>query len=729
MSLSVRFHLVLILVGINVLGTVVVAAFAYRTSRQTLEQQALLAVGAIAEARQQAVVRLLERRQERLGGSLATLEALCGERGPKGTLGLERECMHDVLVGVHTAERAAAVELRYGTRRLAARGSWRKPAPSPDSGALVSFTADRQTEYTMRARRGRLSVRARFPIGDLVPIFRDRSGLNANGEVMLVNGKGAPLTALRYQAPDAGERLPAMASIQRCLAGESGEILTRDYRNAMVISGFRPAPAIGGGCVVANLQYSDALVPINRLGRTFMYAAAAFILVGIALSFVVSHAIAKPIARLAGSAHAMQEGRFDQPVRAGGPTEVRQLARAFTTMARSIGDLVHREQAARMNAEEASRLKDAFLATLSHELRTPLTAILGWSSMITRRPGDAKQTVYAAQVIERNARRQARLVDDLLDVSRMVSGQMRLQLSTVSLDAVVDEALEAVRPGAEAKSLELVKRADAPVGIIRGDADRLQQVVWNLLSNAVRFTPQGGRIEVRLREVDNEAEIRVTDTGIGLSPDFVPHVFDRFRQADSSMSRIHGGLGLGLSIVRHLVELHGGTVRAESAGEGQGAAFTVRLPMHADARAIARAADSGPRSDAPPLALQGMRVLIVDDDPDTRELLRAMLEDAGAIVATTASAGETRAVIGRQPPDLLIADIGMPNEDGYSLMRSVRALETDLTHRVPAIALTAHARAEDVDRALASGFQVHLAKPVEASQLVSAIATLVHPDA
>jgi signal transduction histidine kinase/ActR/RegA family two-component response regulator len=460
-----------------------------------------------------------------------------------------------------------------------------------------------------------------------------------------------------------------------------------------------------------------------------MLAAAAIILLGIALAFIVSDAIAKPIARLAASARAMKDGRFDQPVPGGGPTEVRQLALAFTTMARSIGDLVHREQAARRNAEEASRLKDGFLATLSHELRTPLTAILGWSSMITRGQADAAQTAYAVQVIERSARRQARLVDDLLDVSRMVTGQMRLQVSSVSLGAIVDEAFAAVRPGAEAKKLELVKRIDAPVGMIRGDADRLQQVVWNLLSNAVRFTPQGGRIDVSLREVANQVEIRVSDTGVGLSPDFVPHAFEPFRQADSSMTRMHGGLGLGLSIVRHLVELHGGTVRAESAGKGQGASFTVRLPAHADVRTATRSADEPHRTDVPAMALHGTRVLIVEDDPDTRELLRTILEAAGATVATTASARETRAVIGRQQPDLLIADIGMPNEDGYSLMRSVRALEAEELRRLPAIALTAHARVEDIERALASGFQVHLAKPVEASELVSTIATLVHPPA
>jgi CheY-like chemotaxis protein/anti-sigma regulatory factor (Ser/Thr protein kinase) len=254
-------------------------------------------------------------------------------------------------------------------------------------------------------------------------------------------------------------------------------------------------------------------------------------------------------------------------------------------------------------------------------------------------------------------------------------------------------------------------------------------VVWNLLSNAVRFTPQGGRIEVSLREVANQAEIRVSDTGVGLSPDFVPHAFEPFRQADSSMTRTHGGLGLGLSIVRHLVELHGGTVRAESAGKGQGASFTVRLPAQADVRMATRSADVPHRTDVPAMALHGTRVLIVEDDPDTRELLRTILEEAGATVATTASARETRAAIGRQQPDLLLADIGMPNEDGYSLMQSVRALEADDLRRMPAIALTAHARVEDVERALASGFQVHLAKPVEASELVSTIATLVHPPA
>jgi signal transduction histidine kinase len=460
----------------------------------------------------------------------------------------------------------------------------------------------------------------------------------------------------------------------------------------------------------------------------FTSASAALVVLGIALSFMVSHAIAKPITRLAASARAMQEGRFDQPASGGGPTEVRQLAHAFSSMSRSIGELVQREHTARLEAEAASRLKDEFLATLSHELRTPLTAILGWASIVTRGHANDTRAAHAMRAIERSARTQARLVEELLDVSRLVSGQMRLTLSDVSLNAVVDDALEGVRPAAEAKKLELVKHSEAPVRTVRADAGRLQQIVWNLLSNAVRFTPPGGRIDVSVCEVGGQAEIRVTDTGIGIHADFVPHVFERFRQADSSTTRSHGGLGLGLAIVRHLVELHGGTVGAESAGEGRGATFVVHLPIRADVPALVQSADSTSRRD-PPTTLHGTRVLVVDDDPDAREILRAMLEDAGATVATTASAGETRAIMGQLRPDLLIADIGMPNEDGYSLMRSVRALESEITGHLPAIALTAHARAEDIDRAFASGFQVHVAKPVEAAQLLSTIAALVHPPA
>jgi CheY-like chemotaxis protein len=370
-------------------------------------------------------------------------------------------------------------------------------------------------------------------------------------------------------------------------------------------------------------------------------------------------------------------------------------------------------------------LKDDFLATLSHELRTPLNAILGWASILTSQHYDGTRVERAIRAIDRNARIQARLIDELLDVSRIINGQMALNVTAVSLIKVIEGALDAVRPAAEAKGVEMVTRLEPPTRLIAGDGHRLQQIVWNLLSNAVRFTPPGGRVTVTLREDEAQTEIQVADTGIGIAPEFVPHVFERFRQADSSLTRTHGGLGLGLAIVRHLVELHGGTVRATSGGPGRGATFTVRLPQQADLPTLVMPAEPLEAFDSDQSALQGTHILVVDDDGDARDVVRSMLEQAGATVTTTASARETRAVLGKIHPDILIADISMPDEDGYSLMRSMRALETDTTRHLHAIALTARAREEDIEQALASGFEVHVAKPIDAHRLLATVATMV----
>ncbi|HTK28422.1 MAG TPA: ATP-binding protein [Vicinamibacterales bacterium] len=729
MALPLRYQLAIVLVGLNVAATSALAVFAYKTSRQTLDDQARLAVASVVEARQQALHRMLVWRQERLQGFLASVESLCGERGARGTYGFESECVRVALTGLRDEEGATAVDLRYRQRRLASRGAWGASSPAPAKGQLaVMDAADWAGEYAMVAAHGLLSIRARFPRSDFDPIFVDRSGLRKGGEAFLLDAAGAFLTTPRYQTPP-----PTVAAqsgvISQCLAGANGQVIGRDYRGEMVITGFQPAVTAGGGCVVANLPYAEVLVPINRLGRTFVYGAAAFLLLSVLLSFLLSHAVAKPIARLANSAHAMEEGRFEPPrIGRTGPREVRRLERAFSSMARSIADLIQREQRARLSAESASRLKDEFLATLSHELRTPLNAILGWSSMVAHPRADEARIRHAVRAIERNARTQARLVDDLLDVSGIINGRMRLNVVEVSLPPVVDAAIDAVRPAAEAKGIELVKRIEGPLRLVSGDSHRLQQVVWNLLSNAVRFTPDGGRIELRLRSVKDRAEIQVTDTGTGIDAEFLPHVFERFRQADSSLTRRHGGLGLGLAIVRHLVELHGGTVAVESEGEGRGATFTVLLPARGDAPVAVRPAEAPAPAPEPPL-LHGARVLVVDDDPDARELLKMLLEDAGARVTTTTSAGETRAMIGPFQPDLLIADIGMPGEDGYSLLRSLRTDGSDVGSRVPAIALTAHALPEDVEKAMTAGFQMHLAKPIDPARLLSSVAAMFRPAA
>ncbi|HEX8335610.1 MAG TPA: ATP-binding protein, partial [Pyrinomonadaceae bacterium] len=390
--------------------------------------------------------------------------------------------------------------------------------------------------------------------------------------------------------------------------------------------------------------------------------------------------------------------------------------------------LLASEQEARREAEAASRLKDEFLATVSHELRTPLTAIVGWVSMLrSGRMGEA-EVAQALKVIERNARLQAHLVEELLDVSRVIAGQFRLDVRPVALAPVVGAAVDSMRPAAGAKRIRVETTLDPSAGPVSGDAARLQQVVWNLLSNAIKFTPEGGRVEVRLGRDGSHAEVSVSDNGPGITPEFLPFVFDRFRQADMSYTRAHGGLGLGLGIARHLVELHGGTIEAASGGEGRGATFTVRLPMATvDASLstgeINRPATAERRSDSGPV-LGGLRVLVVDDEPDVCELLAVILKSYGAEVTPVTSAGEAFEALRRERPDLLLCDLGMPGEDGFSLIRRVRALTPVEGGETPAVALTAYARDEDRARALASGFQLHVSKPVDPGEVAAVVASL-----
>ncbi|HEX8561036.1 MAG TPA: PAS domain S-box protein [Pyrinomonadaceae bacterium] len=393
-------------------------------------------------------------------------------------------------------------------------------------------------------------------------------------------------------------------------------------------------------------------------------------------------------------------------------------------------ELLGRERSARAEAEQANRVKDEFLATVSHELRTPLTAILGWAHLLRGGELQDEGAARALETIERNARAQAQLIDDLLDVSRIVTGQLRLDVAPVSPHSFIDAAVEAVRPAAEAKGVRLQKVMDTGVETVMGDPARLQQVMWNLLTNAVKFTPRGGRVQVRLERVNSHVEIAVADTGTGIPPEFLPHVFERFRQADQRTTRRHGGLGLGLAIVRHLAELHGGAVRADSAGEGAGSTFTVTLPVapvhrRAEAGASARpSARDVAHAHECPERLDGLRVLVVDDEQDARELLAAGLGQCGARVTTASSAREALEALAAQRFDALVSDIGMPGEDGYELIGRVRALPPEAGGMTPAVALTAYARTEDRLRAMRAGFEMHVSKPVELTELIVVVANL-----
>ena len=393
--------------------------------------------------------------------------------------------------------------------------------------------------------------------------------------------------------------------------------------------------------------------------------------------------------------------------------------------------LLANERAARAEVERASRMKDEFLATLSHELRTPLNAVVGWSQILRRGTQTEADLREGLATIERNALAQARIIEDLLDMSRIINGKVRLDVQRIDLGAVVRAAVETVQPAADGKGVRLHAVLDPTAGPVGGDPNRLQQVFWNLLSNAVKFTPRGGRVQVLLERVNSHLEVSVIDSGEGISPDFLPHVFDRFRQQDASTTRRHGGLGLGLAIVRQLVELHGGTVRVDSGGPGLGSTFVVAVPMtvvHAEAEASVgrRHPGAGPATafDETCATLDGVRVLVVDDEPDARAVVQRLLEHCDAIVTTAGSAAEALERLQAERPQVLVSDVGMPGEDGYSLIRRVRELAPACGGRTPAVALTAYARAEDRISALTAGFDMHLVKPVQPAELVAVVASL-----
>lgn len=407
-------------------------------------------------------------------------------------------------------------------------------------------------------------------------------------------------------------------------------------------------------------------------------------------------------------------------------TEARRLQVELT-------ELLAQEQSARTNAETANRTKDEFLSMLSHELRNPLNSLLGWAQLLCRPNIEPQKIRKGLEAIQRSAQTQSRLIEDLLDISRITSGKLRLNVHSISLETVIMAAIEVVQVSADAKQIQLESHLDSTPRQIVGDGERIQQVIWNLLSNAIKFTPVGGRVSIRLAYTDSQAQIQVRDTGIGINAEFLPHVFERFRQADGSQTRSNTGLGLGLTIVRHLIELHGGTIGAESAGEGQGSMFTILLPLQTNiVETVPSPVVSVRESELLEIALgdipsvAGVRVLMVDDEADNREIFKMLLEQQGVRVTEAASAGEALAILSANPGefDVMLSDINMPEADGYTLIRQVRALSAEAGGEIPAIALTAYAMNEDQQEAIASGFQMHLAKPVESSQLIFAIANV-----
>ena len=404
------------------------------------------------------------------------------------------------------------------------------------------------------------------------------------------------------------------------------------------------------------------------------------------------------------------------------PKELETVVNVLLRLRRTEAEALEKERAARAQAEEATRLKDEFLANLSHELRTPMNIIIGWAHLLRAGPLSEQQKLRAAESIERAARSQAQLIEDLLDVSRIVTGKFRLKMQDVDVGSLLRMAVESLRLVAHAKQVVLTHAQPATPVVVRGDADRLQQVFWNLLSNAVKFTPAGGCVDAQLEQAGDYLQIKIVDTGIGIAREFLPYVFDRFRQADSTSTRQHAGMGLGLAIVRHVIELHGGKVQADSPGENLGATFTVTLPMK-DAVPAGNSENGSARDEAEPDAA-GTRVLLIEDDPDAREVVVAGLERAGFEMRSAGSAREALAILEVWKADVVVSDIGMPGMDGYEFIRELRSRAPERGGHVAALALTAFARLEDVARARANGYDGHISKPVNPKELAMTIVEL-----
>ena len=594
-SVSLAAQLLFTMVGLVAGTTTVLTVEAYRTSLRSLEAQARRDVRLAAQSREQMVTQLLRLRQQRADGFLLTARSICAEdAGPPRGFGWQEECVDTMVKEFRLTEGASGALLEYRGRRLAASGEEvSRSFPSPGAIARVVPRPDGGSDFLIRATLDDAVLTIQFDTRDVLPLFQDRSGLGATGEVFLADPDGRLLTPLRYGPPGPQPPGTDVAEPLRACGHAAGELIDIDYRGVRTVHGFRPVASIGGGCIDAHVPYADALGPAEAQRSALVARGAMFVLLGALVSLVAARWIASPVQRLAQSARRLQSGDFSQRVPATGPSEVRALGRALAAMAADLAKLVTREQAAREEAERANRTKDRFLAMVSHELRTPLNAIIGWTRLLTTQAVDEDGYTRALGAIERNADAQRHLVEDLLDLSRVNVGQLHLARTVTKLAVVVDAALDAVRPRAGEKGVQIETVVHDRHVLVLADGQRLQQVVWNLAWNAVKFTPSGGRVWVTTQRAGAFAEVVVTDSGVGISPELLPHVFEWYRQADGEKRVAGSGLGLGLGLVRELVELHDGNVSAHSAGPGRGATFVVRLPLyHPDSGAQPHAAAS-----------------------------------------------------------------------------------------------------------------------------------------
>lgn len=713
-SAPLAAQMMLTLVGSIVATAVALTTVAYQSVADDLDRQARARVRDAALSRGDVIGRMVEAQQDRAERFLSTTAQTCGELRPDGATAWETQCAGAALAEFRITERAAAAVLFGDDRPVAGAGRTNSEVRMAPIGlaSLVTDVHGRGT-YVIRVEQANSWLALEFSVTDLRPYFDHRIGISG-GEVFLRAASGPFLTPARYsqtQTPT-GARL-AEASHPCGVATQWRDL---DYRGVDTFHGVEPLHVFAeGACVEAHLGVAEALHPATLLMNALLLRGGLLASFGVILSLIAASWLARPVLRLAADAAALRDGDFERPIRVEGPSEVAELGRSLGAMSRALVDMISRERRAREDAEEASRAKDEFLAVLSHELRTPLTVTLGWARLLKAGHLDSQRARGAVDAIERATVTQTHLVNDLLDVSRIIAGRLQIERHALALAGPVQLAIDQVRSVADRRGIAIdVDLHDAVW--VEGDALRLQQIASNLVTNAVKFSAPGGRVTIELTHGEGCAQLAVRDSGVGIPPEILPFIFDRFRQADGGPTRRYGGLGLGLAIVRHLATLHGGAVQALSGGPGKGSVFIVRLPLASSRPAPAAVA----APDLAPSRLQGVRLLLVDDDDDTRQVVRALLEEVGASVTTAGSAAEARHVLAQTRPAVIVSDLAMPGEDGYAFIRAIR--ESGI--HVPAIALTAHARREDAAHALAAGFQLHMPKPVDRAALIAAVSSL-----
>lgn len=682
----------------------------YATSRRFIEDSALRTVGVTATARKTDLTRALARQRDRVQNILRLAVESCVATGAA-----DQGCITKITSDFVLAERALWAELLVDGRTINVGPQPPRDVRLPDSLELARFARDAQDRpyYLMAIVEGGTRIIVAFPVGQIVSIFAERSGLGSSGETFLADAAGRFLTPPRHAVLEGkGVSHPIDAlPMQTCLSRRDGELIAADYRGVEVIHGFRFVPEIGGGCIMAHMSREEALAPAARLRRDVVGVSILILIPMLIIGVVAARLLTRPLQRLTRSAEAVRAGNYDAHVPVRGPREIRLLGATLAALTTSVRESVTRERELRMEAEEANRAKDQFLATVSHELRTPMTSVIGWARMLELQSDDPETLRAGIEAIQRSSKAQAELIEDLLDASRIATGKLRLEIKPVDLREVVTGQSETFLPAATAKEITLHVDVPKNAVIVAGDETRLAQIINNLLTNALKFTDRGGRIEVKLVCTNHRATVSVTDTGIGIAPEFLPSIFDRFRQQDSSETRRHGGLGLGLAIVKQLVEMHRGTVSAESEGIGKGATLKITLPALEASRSepVAPTAESFG-------SLAGKRVLVVDDETEILDLLESVFRSSGAEVERVRSAREAYELLVADGIDLLVSDLSMPREDGLSLISRLRS--SGIT--TPAIALTALGGLDDEQRALAAGFDGYVRKPVDPLHLVAA---------